>query len=103
MPTWGSCPCSRAGYYWGGETGAGGIAPNLPQYAGRTIADLAKERGKDPIDVVCDYMIEDKGATRVLVISISEDDIRDLVRSPQVLVGSDGVTRITANGVEKGS
>ena len=66
------------------------ITPNLPQYAGRTIADLAKERGKDPIDVVCDYMIEDKGATRVLVISISEDDIRDLVRSPQVLVGSDG-------------
>ena len=66
------------------------ITPNLPQYAGRTIAELAKERGKDPIDVVCDYMIEDKGATRVLVISISEDDIRDIVKSPQALVGSDG-------------
>ena len=66
------------------------ITPNLPQYAGRTIADLAKERGKDPIDVVCDYMIEDKGATRVLVISISEEDIRDIVKSPQALVGSDG-------------
>ena len=66
------------------------ITPNLPQYAGRTIAELAKERGKDPIDVICDYMIEDKGATRVLVISISEDDIRDIVKSPQALVGSDG-------------
>ncbi|HWV43525.1 D-aminoacylase, partial [Pseudorhodoplanes sp.] len=66
------------------------ITPNLPQYAGRTIADLAKERGQDPIDVICDYLIEDKGATRVLVISISEDDIRDIVRSPQALVGSDG-------------
>jgi len=66
------------------------ITPNLPQYAGRTIADLAKERGQDPIDVVCDYMIEDKGATRVLVISISEDDIRTIVKSPQALVGSDG-------------
>jgi len=66
------------------------ITPNLPQYAGRTIADLAKERGHDPIDVVCDYLIEDTGATRVLVISISEDDIRDIVRSPQALVGSDG-------------
>jgi N-acyl-D-amino-acid deacylase len=66
------------------------ITPNLPQYAGRTIADLAKERGHDPIDVVCDYMIEDKGATRVLVISISEDDIRAIVKSPQALVGSDG-------------
>jgi N-acyl-D-amino-acid deacylase len=66
------------------------ITPNLPQYAGRTIAELAKERGHDPIDVVCDYLIEDKGATRVLVISISEDDIRDIVRSEQALVGSDG-------------
>ena len=66
------------------------ITPNLPQYAGRTIADLANERGDDPIDVVCDYMIEDKGATRVLVISISEDDIRAIVKSPQALVGSDG-------------
>ena len=40
--------------------------------------------------MICDYMIEDKGATRVLVISISEDDIRDIVKSPQALVGSDG-------------
>ncbi|MBN9116368.1 MAG: hypothetical protein J0I36_14125, partial [Pandoraea sp.] len=45
------------------------ISPHLPQFAGRTIKDLAAERGKDPIDVVCDYMIEDQGATRVLVIS----------------------------------
>jgi N-acyl-D-amino-acid deacylase len=66
------------------------ITPNLPQFAGRTIADLAQERGQDPVDVVCDYMIEDKGATRVLVISISEDDIREIVKSPQALVGSDG-------------
>ena len=66
------------------------ISPHLPHYAGRTIADLAKERNADPIDLVCDYMIEDKGATRVLVISISEEDIQAIVRSPQALVGSDG-------------
>ena len=63
------------------------ISPHLPQYAGRTIAQLAKERGQDPIDVVCDYLFDDKGATRVLVISISEEDIRDIVRSPSALVG----------------
>ena len=66
------------------------ISPHLPQFAGRTIKDLAAERGKDPIDAVCDYMIEDQGATRVLVISISEDDVRAIVRSPMALVGSDG-------------
>ena len=66
------------------------ISPHLPQHAGRTIAALADERGQDPIDTVADYLIGDKGATRVLVTSISEDDIRDIVASPLALVGSDG-------------
>jgi N-acyl-D-aspartate/D-glutamate deacylase len=66
------------------------ISPNLPQHAGRTIAALAAERGADPIDTLCDYLIDDKGATRVLVTSISEDDIRTVVASPLALVGSDG-------------
>jgi N-acyl-D-aspartate/D-glutamate deacylase len=66
------------------------ISPNLPQYAGRSIAALAKERAQDPIDTLCDYLADDKGATRVLVRSISQDDIRDIVRSPIALVGSDG-------------
>lgn len=66
------------------------ISPNLPQHAGRTVAALAAERGADPIDLVCDLLIEDNGATRVLITSISEDDIRTIVRSPDALVGSDG-------------
>src|SRR5580658_3209512 len=66
------------------------ISPNLPQHAGRTIAALAAERGADPIDTLCDYLIDDKAATRVLVTSISEEDIRALVASPLALVGSDG-------------
>ena len=66
------------------------ISPHLPQHAGRTIAALAAERAADPIDTLCDYLIEDQGATRVLVTAISEDDIRTLVASPLALVGSDG-------------
>jgi N-acyl-D-aspartate/D-glutamate deacylase len=66
------------------------ISPHLPQHAGRSIGALAAERGQDPIDTVADYLIEDKAATRVLVSSISEDDVRAIVRSPLALVGSDG-------------
>jgi N-acyl-D-aspartate/D-glutamate deacylase len=48
-------------------------------------------------------LIEDKGATRVLVTSISEDDVRELIRSPKALVGSDGncvaTTGITSQGM----
>jgi N-acyl-D-amino-acid deacylase len=66
------------------------ISPNLPHYAGRTIAQLARERGEDPVDTLCDYLADDNGATRVLVTSISEDDIRTVVASPRALIGSDG-------------
>ncbi len=66
------------------------ISPHLPQHAGKTIAALSAERGADPIDTLCDYLVKDRGATRVLVASISEDDIRTLVASPHALVGSDG-------------
>jgi N-acyl-D-amino-acid deacylase len=78
------------------------ISPHLPQYAGRTIAQLAAERGHDPIDVVCDYLVQDRGATRVLVISISEEDIREIVRSPSALVGSDGNCVATYGTVSQG-
>jgi N-acyl-D-amino-acid deacylase len=66
------------------------ISPRLPQHAGRTIAAVAAERGADPVDTLCDYLADDQGATRVLVTSISEDDIRTIVASPFALVGSDG-------------
>jgi N-acyl-D-aspartate/D-glutamate deacylase len=70
------------------------ISPHLPQFAGRTIAALAAERGqgqsKDPVDTLCDYLVQDQGATRVLVTSISEDDIEAIMASPLALVGSDG-------------
>ncbi len=66
------------------------ISPNLPHYTGRTIAGIAEERGIDGFDMALDYIMEDRGQTRVLVDSISEDDVQDFVRSTDVMVGSDG-------------
>lgn len=66
------------------------IAPSLPELSGKTIAQLARDRGADPIDALCDYLVADRGATRVLITSIAEDDVRALLRSPTALVGSDG-------------
>src|SRR5512144_809957 len=78
------------------------ISPHLPQHAGRTIGALASERGEDPIDTIADYLVADKGATRVLVTSIAEDDIRTIVRSPLALVGSDGNCVATYGMVSQG-
>jgi N-acyl-D-amino-acid deacylase len=66
------------------------VSPHLPQHAGETIAALAAARGLDPLDLLCDFLIEDKGATRVLITSIAEEDVCEIVRSASALVGSDG-------------
>jgi N-acyl-D-amino-acid deacylase len=78
------------------------ISPNLPQHAGRTIGSLAAERAQDPIDTIADYLVDDGAATRVLVTSMSEDDIREMVRSPIALVGSDGNSVATYGIVSQG-
>jgi N-acyl-D-aspartate/D-glutamate deacylase len=66
------------------------VSPHRPECEGRTIADIARSRSCDGVDAVCDYLIADRGATRILVTSMAEEDVRELLRSPAVLVGSDG-------------
>src|SRR3954471_25031469 len=63
-------------------------SPTAP--AGKTIDNLARERGQDPLDVACDVIIADRGATRILVRSMSEDDVKTILADPLVMVGSDG-------------
>jgi N-acyl-D-aspartate/D-glutamate deacylase len=58
--------------------------------AGRSIAELAREAGVSAMDLVCDLLTADEGATFVVVCSIDEADVQELLRSPAVLVGSDG-------------
>jgi N-acyl-D-amino-acid deacylase len=78
------------------------ISPSLPETAGQTVAALAAARGCDPIDQICEHLIADSGATRVLITSICEDDIRTIVRSPTALVGSDGNCVATYGIVSQG-
>jgi N-acyl-D-amino-acid deacylase len=58
--------------------------------AGRSLAALARDAGTGPIDFVCDLLAADEGATFVVIASIDEADVRDLLCSPAVFVGSDG-------------
>jgi N-acyl-D-aspartate/D-glutamate deacylase len=68
------------------------ISPHQPAYAGRTIADIAREQDCDPLDAVCDYLLADRGHTRILITSMAEADVQTIVRTPSVLVGSDGTS-----------
>jgi N-acyl-D-aspartate/D-glutamate deacylase len=66
------------------------VSPRRPEEAGRTVGDLARRRGVDPLDAVCDLLIEDRGHTRILITSMHPGDVDEILRAPWVLVGSDG-------------
>jgi N-acyl-D-amino-acid deacylase len=49
--------------------------PNLIGIQGRTLADIAKSRGTDPMDTLFDILVEDQAHTYVAVFAMSEPDI----------------------------
>ena len=66
------------------------ISPETPELAGRTVGQVAEDRGIDQLDAACDILLADRGHTRIVVTSMAEEDVQEILRSPMVLVGSDG-------------
>ena len=65
-------------------------SPSHPADAGLNFGALARRRGIDPLDAVCDVIVADRGHTRILIRSMAEADVDEITRAPWVLVGSDG-------------
>jgi N-acyl-D-aspartate/D-glutamate deacylase len=69
------------------------VSPQFPDEAGKTFGAIARRRGADPLDVVCDFIVADRGGTRILVTSMTDADVDEITRTPWVLVGSDENSR----------
>jgi N-acyl-D-amino-acid deacylase len=61
----------------------------LKPLTGRTLADVAKERGKPPYDVMLDLMLADETRIGVVFFLMSEDNVRKELRLPWISFGSD--------------
>ena len=51
------------------------LNPQLQDLQGRTLAEIAKSRGTDPMDTLFDILVEDSAHTEVAVFAMSEPDI----------------------------
>jgi N-acyl-D-amino-acid deacylase len=60
------------------------------RYQGRTLADIAAERGTDPIETAMDLIASDRSRVGVAFFSMSEDNLRKALRRPWVAISSDG-------------
>ena len=64
-------------------------ASHHPDWSGRTVAELAAEAGKDPLEWTCDALIEHDGAIDIIHHSMDEADVRYVLARPWVCIGSD--------------
>jgi dihydroorotase/N-acyl-D-amino-acid deacylase len=63
--------------------------PDLRRYQGKTLADVAKARGGDPIDALLDFLVEDRAYTSVAVFGMSEPDVALALEQPWVSINCD--------------
>jgi len=61
----------------------------LKKYMGKTLAEVAAERGQDPLDTMIDLVIEDGSRVGTVYFLMSEDNLKTQIRQPWVMFGSD--------------
>jgi len=71
---------------------------SLKPLTGKTLAEVAKMRGKDPIETIMDLLLEDRSRIGTIYFLMSEDNIKKQIQQPWVSFGSDAAS-IAAEGV----
>jgi N-acyl-D-amino-acid deacylase len=61
----------------------------LKPLTGKTLAEVAKMRGKDPIDTIMDLIAEDESRIGTIYFIMSEDNVKKELAKPWISFGSD--------------
>ena len=70
----------------------------LKPYTGKTLAEVARMRGKDPVETIMDLVLEDRSRIGTIYFLMSEDNIKKQIKLPWVSFGSDAAS-IAPEGV----
>lgn len=65
------------------------VNPELKQYTGKTVAEIAAAQKKDPLDALMDFVLADKGLSGALYFIASEEDLQTGLRQPWTSIGLD--------------
>jgi N-acyl-D-amino-acid deacylase len=61
----------------------------LKPLTGKTLAEVARSRGKDPTEAVMDLVLEDRSRVGTVYFMMDEDNVKKQIRQPWVSFGSD--------------
>jgi N-acyl-D-amino-acid deacylase len=65
------------------------VNPDLKQFTGKTVAEIAAQQKKDPLDALMDFVLADKGLSSALYFIASEEDLQTGLRQPWTSIGLD--------------
>jgi len=61
------------------------------RFEGKSVEEIAVARRQSPLEVVFDLILEEENAVTMVVFSMSEDDVRIVMRSPLQMICTDGI------------
>jgi N-acyl-D-amino-acid deacylase len=64
----------------------------LKPLTGKTLADVARLRGEDPVDTIMNLVLEDRSRVGTVYFMMSEDNLKRQIRLPWVSFGSDAAS-----------
>jgi N-acyl-D-amino-acid deacylase len=64
----------------------------LKPLTGKTLAEVARLRGKDPVETVMDLVLEDRSRVGTIYFMMGEDNVKKQIRQPWVSFGSDAAS-----------
>jgi N-acyl-D-amino-acid deacylase len=96
LPGWPNYVIASGG--WDDIRIAAVVAPALAALEGMTVAHAAADRGVDPLALVFDTIVADRGATTMIVSLMDPADVDAILLDPSTAIGSDqlGVTSRSA-------
>lgn len=65
------------------------VKPQLKPFQGQTLAEVARRRGRDPVETLLDLVAEDESRVGTIYFLMSEENVRKIVGLPWVSFGSD--------------
>ncbi|HEV2352465.1 MAG TPA: amidohydrolase family protein [Terriglobia bacterium] len=68
---------------------SGVFNPELKQFNGKTVAEMAKAQGKPPLEAMFDFILADGGQTGALYFIASENDLQEGLKQPWTSIGLD--------------
>ena len=64
--------------------------PANKKYEGKSLEELSRATGKDPVDAMCDLLLSENGRVTIIQFAAADADLEQAIRLPWTAIGSDG-------------